>query len=497
MNNEFDNNRQDEYTVNNGTPESMAVNSESQESSNQSRADMEMSNMNNNTNNNVSNDNGNNTGDTYSYNNNQNNYQTYGSNPYTMYSALDLEEGKPIKKRRGFGFIKVVAAALVFGLIAGAAFQGYYVLTNPVTASSSTDSNNRQATSVTQTGDKGDTIVPATSSTDGIVTDVSDVVSKVMPSIVAINSNVNITNSDFFGREYSQEAKASGSGIIIGQNGSDLLIVTNNHVIDGSETVEIVFSDNTTASATVKGADANSDLAVLSVDMGSLSKDTASAIKVATLGNSDDVKAGQMAIAIGNALGYGQSVTVGYISAVNRDVTVSENQTEKLLQTDAAINPGNSGGALLNAAGEVIGINSIKYADTSVEGMGYAIPISTAIPMINELINRQTVTAGEQGYLGIDAASAQNVTETYSQRFNMPVGVYINKVIDGSPAAAAGLAQGDIITGLDGNKITTIDDLVSVLGYKKAGQKVDLVIQTKENGAYTEKTLQVTLGKKK
>jgi serine protease Do len=203
-----------------------------------------------------------------------------------------------------------------------------------------------------------------------------------------------------------------------------------------------------------------------------------------------------MAIAIGNALGYGQSVTVGYISASNREIPIGD-EKETLIQTDAAINPGNSGGALLNATGQVIGINSIKYASTEVEGVGYAIPISKAIPMINELMDREVVSVKDQGYLGIDASKAQNVTDIYSQRFNMPIGVYIYSVIENSPAEKAGLKQGDIITGLDNNEIKTTDDLVNILGYKKAGQNIKLKIQEMENGKYVEKILDVTLGKKK
>lgn len=415
----------------------------------------------------------------------------YGASFYT-YQTPPVTE-KPPKKKRGFkGAFKLVAAAMAFGLIAGGTFQGYLALTG--SGSEAAGENNKAAVQVTQTS-TGDTVKPATTASGEVASDVSDVVEKVMPSIVAINSTITSTNYDFFGQAYSQEAQASGSGIIIGQNDSSLLIVTNNHVISGATDVQIVFSDESTATATVKGADANSDLAVLSVDMNFLKADTAKAIKVATLGSSDDIQAGDLAIAIGNALGYGQSVTVGYISAVNREVTIND-QTMTLIQTDAAINPGNSGGALLNANGEVIGINSVKYASDEVEGMGYAIPISKAIPMINELINRETVAVADQGFLGIDASSAQNVTQVYADRFNMPIGVYVNDVIKGSPAEDAGLIQGDIITGLDGSKIETIDDLVNALSFKKAGQEVNLIVQVKENGSYVEKTLVVTLGKK-
>ena len=425
------------------------------------------------------------------------------NNPYTVYPTPQIEEkakSKPKRnKKRFLPAAKLVAAALVFGLVAGGAFQAYYMLARP--DSSKTDNintgYNAQIAEITQDTDTDSTIQTSTASdtTSTVVTDVSDVVKQVMPSIVAINSEVTTTTTDFFGRQYEQEGQSSGSGIIIGQNDSKLLIVTNNHVIDGAASIQIVFTDKKTATATVKGADANADLAVLSVDMDQLSEDTAAAIKIATLGSSDDMEPGDMAIAIGNALGYGQSVTVGYISAVNREVTI-EDQKMTLLQTDAAINPGNSGGALLNTKGEVVGINSVKFASEEVEGMGYAIPISSAIPMINELMNREVVSASEQGFLGIDSSTAQDVTEVYAARFNMPIGVYVNDVVNDSPAEKAGLMQGDIITGLDGFTIETMDDLKNALSYKKTGQTIELTIQTIENGAYTEKVLSIALGSK-
>jgi serine protease Do len=207
------------------------------------------------------------------------------------------------------------------------------------------------------------------------------------------------------------------------------------------------------------------------------------------------MQAGEMVITIGNALGYGQSVTVGYVSAVDREVTI-EDQTMTLLQTDAAINPGNSGGALINTAGEVIGINSVKFASQEVEGMGYAIPISDVVPMINELMNREVIAAEEQGFLGIDTSTAQEVTELYAARFNMPIGIYVNGVVENSPAATAGLMQGDIITGLDGSTIETIEDLKNALSYKKAGQTVKLKIRVLDNGAYAERVLEIALGEK-
>lgn len=437
-------------------------------------------------------------GSSYSNSFNSQNTQTTYS-PYPRYSnPKPAPEKKPKKKSKVLGFFKLTAAAIVFGLIAGATFQGYYIITKPEVkqtedSNSSNKKDNLTVKEVAQEDDGTDTIIPADISSDEVVTDVSDVVEKVMPSIVSIKATITTSSYDFFGRVYDQQAEGSGSGIIIGQNATDLLIVTNNHVIEGADSVKIEFSDKATASAIIKGADANTDLAVLSVALSQLSEETAAAIKVAQLGSSDEIKAGEMAIAIGNALGYGQSVTVGYISAVNREVEVDD-QTMTLLQTDAAINPGNSGGALINTQGQVIGINSVKYASEEVEGMGYAIPISSAIPMINELMNREVVEEADQGYLGIDAATAQDVTQVYAERFNMPIGVYVNDVIADSPADEAGLQKGDIIIGIDDAKIQTVDDLTNILSYRKKGQTINLKIQTKENGAYVEKTLKVTLG---
>lgn len=429
---------------------------------------------------------------------NENNTVTYPQIKEEKKQKTKKMKTKKIKtKKKGFSIFKLTAAAIAFGVLAGAAFQGYFLVMNAMGYEVSTNRQNEiKIAEVTNTTNSGDTIIPTgNNSTDSVVTDVSSVVNSVMPSIVAINSQITNTSYDFFGREYLEQGEGSGSGIIIAQNNGELLIVTNNHVIEGATKVEVVFSNEEKVTAEVKGSDANADLAILSVNMSDLTEETIATIKVASLGNSEDVQSGDMAIAIGNALGYGQSVTVGYISAVNREVTI-DNNTMTLLQTDAAINPGNSGGALLNISGQVIGINSVKYASTNVEGMGYAIPISNAIPMINELMNRETIAEEDQGFLGINADSAQNVTSDYSERFNMPVGVYINEVIQDSPAAKAGLGQGDIITGVDDMTIETVNDLANALSYKKAGQKIELKIQAKEGGAYVEKTLMVTLESK-
>lgn len=430
--------------------------------------------------------------------NNSGYYSGY-STPYTTYPTPETTSNTKKNKAksgkwRGFkNALKLTASAVVFGIIAGAVFQGFTYFTEP---KGSIENNRNEGRELNIMENTEPSALPTKISSDEIVTDVSDIVANVMPSIVAINSSSVYTSYDFFGRQYNEPVEGSGSGIIIGQNGSEILIVTNNHVIEGAQTVEIVFSDETTAQAVVKGAEARSDLAVLSVDLDDLSEETASIIKVATLGNSELMQPGQMVIAIGNALGYGQSVTVGYVSAVNREVTI-DNINMTLLQTDAAINPGNSGGALINTSGEVIGINSVKYASKEVEGMGYAIPISDALPMINELITREKIETEDQGFLGVYLDSAQEVTELYAERFNMPIGVYINQVVEGSPADQAGLKQGHIIVGIDKQKIKTIDDLLNILSYRRAGDEIKLVIKELQNGEYVERTLNVTLGKKK
>jgi serine protease Do len=403
-------------------------------------------------------------------------------------------------KRRFVKALKFTGSAAAFGLVAGLVFQGIDYASqpktqNPVVSESAVnekeDAQNTKATIVSMKA----------SSEPTVVTDVSDVVKNVRPSIVAINASSTVTSFDFFGRQYNEPVKGSGSGIIVKQTKSQLMIVTNNHVIDGAKTVEVIFDGGSIAKAMVKGADATSDLAVITVDLKDLSKKAINTIKVATLGNSNEVQEGQMAIAIGNALGYGQSTTVGYISAVNRKVTL-DNGTMTLLQTDAAINPGNSGGALLNLKGEVIGINSVKYASEDVEGMGYAIPISHAIPMINTLMNREKVDKKDQGYLGIcidsndPANCAANVTEIYSKRYNMPIGIYVNKVESNSPAEDAGLKQGNIIVGVNETTVKTIDDLAKALSFTKAGDTIQLKIKVLNSGSYKSKTLSVKLGKK-
>lgn len=317
-----------------------------------------------------------------------------------------------------------------------------------------------------------------------------------MPSIVAITNNSTATYKSFFGQSYSQEVQSCGSGIIISQNDEYLFIATNNHVVQDAEALTVQFYDDTTVSAEVKGTDASDDLAVVQVAISSIEKDTLSNIKVATIAQ-EELAVGQAAIAIGNALGYGQSVTTGVISALGRTITVQDSSTgttvtnTNLIQTDAAINPGNSGGALLNAKGEVIGINSAKYSDTQVEGIGYAIPMSDALPIIEQLITREKVDEAQSGYLGI---IGQNVSSDVASAYNMPEGIYIYRVIAGSAAEEAGLRQGDIIVKLDARQVTTMSELQELLTYYKQGQEVTVTIQRMNENGYEEKEITVTLG---
>ncbi len=326
-----------------------------------------------------------------------------------------------------------------------------------------------------------------------VVTDVTKVVDAVMPSVVSIFGTYEVTEN-YWGFEMQRREDGSGSGIIVGENDEELLIVTNNHVVADSTALSVQFIDSETCSAQVKGTDADSDLAVIAVRMVEIKDSTREQIRIATLGDSDKLKVGEPAIAIGNALGYGQSVTTGVISALNRTYSQDEqgNSTE-LIQTDAAINPGNSGGALLNIYGEVIGINSSKLGGMVIEGMGYAIPISTARPILEELMNKKTRTPlddGQKGYLGI---SGINVTEDVRDTYGLPIGVYIAQVFDGTPAQRVGLKKGDIIISFDGESVKTMEELSKLLDMTPAGTQVELVIMSSQGGEYQEETISVVL----
>lgn len=381
----------------------------------------------------------------------------------------------------------VTAAALLFGVVSGGTMYGV----------------NRAAESMFPTEAVSPTI-PSTSqvaasstsnsSNNGVVIeDVSSVVDAVMPSVVSITNTALYKQNTWFGETQTYEVPSSGSGIIVGQNETELLVVTNNHVIEDANSLSVTFIDESTVEAAVKGTDADSDLAVIAIPLDKISADTKSKIKTATLGDSDSLKMGQGVIAIGNALGMGQSVTVGHVSALNRQIQV-EGVTKTVIQTDAAINPGNSGGALLNAKGELIGINEAKYANTDVEGVGYAIPISQAKGIIDDLMTRTTkiaVNEDEQGYLGIQL---QNIDAQTAKLYGMPQGVYVYKIVEGSAASNSDLREKDIITALDGEKIESYADLAELLTYYKAGTTVTLTVQSLENGQYVERQVQLTLG---
>mgnify|MGYP002610503560 FL=1 len=424
----------------------------------------------------------------YGYGNQNGNYGTYGSNPKP-------EKKKKERKPGGFGkqLAKCAALALVFGLVAGGVMTGVNYASGKVLGT--TNAGNVQASLTT--GDDS-TVQPTAISSSYVATDVSDIVDEVMPSIVAITNVSQTEYQSFWGQSKTYESASCGSGIIVSQDKEYLYVATNNHVVEGANSLTVTFANDDTVSAEIKGTDPSTDLAVVKVALSSIKDDTMSAIKVATLGSSDTLKVGESCIAIGNALGYGQSVTTGVISALNREVSVSDsssstNYTAELIQTDAAINPGNSGGALLNTAGEVIGINSVKYSDTSVEGIGYAIPMDTAKPIIEELITNEKVDESNSAYLGI---AGVDVTSDVAKTYNMPTGVYVAQVMEGAAAEQAGIQKGDIITKFDGKDVTSMEKLSYNMQYYAAGTTVDVVIERSSNGQYEEQTISVTLGKK-
>ena len=423
--------------------------------------------------------------------------------PYQQsYSPYDAPRKKAPKEKKKSGFGKMLgkcaAIALVFGLISGTVFYGTGMIFDYAAGKDDNNTNNTiQQSNNGSTVDGNNKITTTSTSTKVVVSDVSDVVEEVMPAIVSITNLTVQQYQNWFGQTYTQEIPSAGSGIIVAQTDEMLYIATNNHVVDGATSLSVTFVDDETVAAEIKGVDTSTDLAVIQIPISSIPADTLNAIKVATLGNSYNLRVGEPAIAIGNALGYGQSVTVGVISALDREVTVTDSNnnsiTNSLIQTDAAINPGNSGGALLNINGEVIGINEVKYSDTDVEGMGYAIPMSTAESIINDLITREAVEESEAAFLGV---YGQNVTEDMSEAYNMPMGIYIVKVTPGSAAEQYGIKLSDIITSFDGRAVDTQEALAERLQYYKAGTTVDITLQRMLNGEWTEITIPVTLGRK-
>lgn len=406
------------------------------------------------------------------------NQQGFGAGPQ--------KDPKTLKPKKGYmkKVALVVGAAVLFGAVGGVTMQGTSYLTGKLLGK-----NTKSTVGTTKTVSNA----KLTTSTSTVTSDVSDIVENTLPSIVSI-TNMSVQEvQNFFGGISQQESESAGSGIIISQNDSELLVVTNNHVVEGSDTLTVTFNDGNSVEAQIKGTDSARDLAVVAVPLDKISDDTMNAIKVATLGDSDSLKVGEPAIAIGNALGYGQSVTTGIVSATGRTIDGFDGE---YIQTDAAINPGNSGGALLNANGEVIGINSAKINSSAVEGMGFAIPISDASDVIQNLMNKETrskVSDEERGYLGI---KGYDVSEEGAQMYNMPTGVYVKEVMSGGGAEKAGLTKGSIITGFEGSSISGMSSLQEQLQYYKAGEEVTLTVQIPDkNGEYTEKEIKVTLGK--
>ena len=409
------------------------------------------------------------------------------------------------EKRRKNGLTRkvagITAAALLFGTVSGGTMVGINKIadsfgpaTYPLVSSQAAveDSTTEAQTSASASA-SGNSAVAG----NAAALDVSAIAKSAMPSVVAINNTMLYQSNNWWGMSQTYEVPSSGSGIIIGQNDEELLIATNNHVVEDSENLSVVFIDDTSVNASIKGTDADSDLAVIAVALKDIPEDTLSQISVAKLGDSDALEVGQGVVAIGNALGYGQSVTVGYVSVLNREVKVDNTVTRNLLQTDAAINPGNSGGALLNMKGEVIGINAAKYSSTDVEGIGYAIPISKAQEILSTLMTQrtknQTVAEGEEGYLGIQGLT---VDDSMVKQQDMPAGVFVYGIIDGGAAANSDLRKRDIIVKFDGQSVKSMAALQDLLKYYKAGETVELGVKSLENGEYVDRTVTITLGTK-
>ncbi len=444
------------------------------------------------------------------------NYQ-YG-NTYPHYAGVEQGKHKDKKKKekKPNSFLKKAAVCLslglLFGIFAGTGMFAVQAVTGAVIGNKTVevtesdrviledeDEGNTAGTQTDDTAKAGEETVQSgireTDNISTIVADVSQVVKEVMPAIVSINNHYTEKMS-YFGQTMTSEADASGSGIIVGQNDTELLIVSNYHVIADSDELTVQFVEGSEARASIKGTDPDMDLAVIAVPIGDVNSSTLQEIAVATLGNSDTLTVGEPAIAIGNSLGYGQSVTTGVISALNRSIQLSDGTDGTFIQTDAAINPGNSGGALLNMKGEVVGINSNKIGGSAVEGMGYAIPISAASPIIAELMLKETknkVAEEERGYLGISGIS---VTQEVSAAYGMPEGVYISQVYENTAAAAAGLRKGDIIVEFGGDKISSMDILQKELEFYAKGDVVDVTVMSPGVGGYESRTVELTLGNK-
>lgn len=412
------------------------------------------------------------------------------------------EQNKPERreKRKGGAAKKVAAvtaAAVLFGVVAGGVMTGVNLVGNHLLGlylpQQSTAAETEEAAEETTAAPQVQQQTQAALAPVSSATDVSAIAEAAMPSVVAINDTMTVEQRNWFGMPQTYQATSSGSGIIVAQSDTELLIATNNHVVSGATDLEVTFVDDNSVAAAIKGTDSATDLAIIAVQLSDIPADTMNKIQVASLGDSDQLKVGQQVVAIGNALGYGQSVTVGYISAKDRKITDENGVEHTYLQTDAAINPGNSGGALLDLNGNVIGINAAKTASTEVEGMGFAIPISDARDILDNLMTKQTriaVDKDAQGYLGIRVT---NIDAATSQAYGMPIGVYVYQIMDGGAAANSDLKEKDIITKFDGQSITTMEELTDMLTYYESGSQVTLTVQTLVNGAYIEHEVSVTL----
>lgn len=433
----------------------------------------------------------------YEQNNNiENNMQQN----YTWENPNPIQEPKKEKKSIGLWRKLVVAACcgLCFGLFGGLGLYAVqevkeYARANSEVYESTGEEEKEAKPEVKEKVDK-ETIPVANAGQVSVVTsDYSDIVENVMPAMVSI-LNTTVTETKYWGQTFEEEEQYSGSGIIIAENDTELLIATNHHVVAGATKLEVNFIDGSILEAQIKGTDADMDLAVIAIPLDSIEKETRQMIVIAKMGDSDALKLGEPVIAIGNALGYGQSVTGGYVSALNREITMSDGSTGTFIQTDAAINPGNSGGALLNVNGEVIGINSSKIGGSYVEGMGYAIPITAAEPIIGDLMNKQTrYKVDEVGYMG---TTLMTITDEQAYMYNFPQGIFVRDVEADSPADKAGVLQGDIITRFDGEKVTSYDDLVEIMQYYGPGSEATLTVMRASHGQYEEVELKITLGKR-
>ena len=430
------------------------------------------------------------------YSNSENGgYTSYQSsyNTENTYSTGSTGLGAEKKKKKGTfrKFMVSMGLGITFGAFAGAGFYAVRLGADRLLPAGTPEVISSEASQdgAALNGTQMNNINQVTYVSD----DISEVVEDVMPAMVSIINNATMTTS-FWGYTYQQSVPSAGSGIIVGEKEGELLIVTNNHVVADADTLEVTFIDGTTASANIKGIDAGMDLAVIAVQLDSLSEETRNIITIATLGDSDSLKLGQPVIAIGNALGNGQSVTNGIVSALNREVTNEDGTTGSYIQTNAAINGGNSGGALLTITGEVIGINSGKIKATGVEGMGYAIPISSASPIIADLMERQTrtdkVAEEEKGYMGIQPQTVESRT---TQMYGIPQGVFVVEVNEGTPAEEAGIRKGDVLVKVDGQRITSYEDLMDCLAYYRAGETIKITLKRADSGEYVDIDLELTL----